>query len=437
MSRSDGRSRRVSVASASGSGLPPPGAPSRASPSWRARPTVAQISTETATCATPAQGRSRVHTLAAPDQDLARRTGRGRWSRVGPGRSAGDAGAGADRASRARAAARRRRAPGAGTSRSRAPPRVGTSRPSINGQSVNTSCASLARTYVPTRSRTPMTAAVDEREPRERSRGRASWRPRWRSASRRRSREVTSAISRRAVTKCAVTHQGSSSVATTTAPIPAWAITSGNARTAGHRRRGSRTPPGYATRPVSAASTATRNAIARCENSIREWTVPDGNRCPGSQAGHVEHPRPEPGPADEPADREQHDRGDRRGEREGAEAGAGEEHRDDGMIAPPREAPGLAILRLVTGELRARVDAVLAAFLDERSRRRAARPGGAAPVDEIARLVAAGGSGSARRSATGASARPAARTRAVATSRSCAPRPRSSSCTRWRSSTTT
>ena len=102
------------------------------------------------------------------------------------------------------------------------------------------------------------------------------------------------------MTKCAVTHQGSSSVATTTAPIPAWAITSGNARTAGHRSRGSPDATRYATTPVSAASTATRNAIVRCENSIREWIVPDGNRCPGSQAGHVEHPRPEPVPRTSP-----------------------------------------------------------------------------------------------------------------------------------------
>jgi hypothetical protein len=51
---------------------------------------------------------------------------------------------------------------------------------------------------------------------------------------------------------------------------------------------------------MSAVSTATRNAIARCENSIREWIVPEGKRCPGSQAGHVEHPRPEPVPRTRP-----------------------------------------------------------------------------------------------------------------------------------------
>ena len=89
---------------------------------------------------------------------------------------------------------------------------------------------------------------------------------------------VTSAIKSRAVTKCAVTHQGSSSVATTTAPSPAWARTSGNARTAGQKTRGSRRATRIAARPVSAVSTATRNAIERWENSISEWTVPEGKR---------------------------------------------------------------------------------------------------------------------------------------------------------------
>ena len=89
---------------------------------------------------------------------------------------------------------------------------------------------------------------------------------------------VTSAIRTRAATKCAVTHQGSSSVATTTAPSPACASTSGNARTAGQSSDGSRRATRIAARPVSAVSTITRNAIPRWENSISEWTVPEGNR---------------------------------------------------------------------------------------------------------------------------------------------------------------
>ncbi len=38
----------------------------------------------------------------------------------------------------------------------------------------------------------------------------------------------------------------------------------------------------------------------RWENSIREWIVPEGNRWPGSHAGQVEHPSPEPVPRTSP-----------------------------------------------------------------------------------------------------------------------------------------
>ena len=97
-----------------------------------------------------------------------------------------------------------------------------------------------------------------------------------------------------------MTHHGSSSVATTTAPTPACASTSGKARTAGHRSRGRSLAVLIAATPVSAVSTATRNAIVRWENSIREWIVPEGNRWPGSHAGQVEHPSPEPVPRTSP-----------------------------------------------------------------------------------------------------------------------------------------
>lgn len=62
------------------------------------------------------------------------------------------------------------------------------------------------------------------------------------------------------------------------------------------------------------------------------------------------------------------------------------------MIAPPRTAPGLAILPLVTGDLRARVDAALAAFLGERRDHVERRGPAALPlVGEMQRLVEAGG----------------------------------------------
>ncbi len=183
-----------------------------------------------------------------------------------------------------------------------APPSVGTSLPSINGQSVNTSCASLALTYVPTSRRSPTTVAVT-RASRENDRAAPLMAPPSRALEvmvAHAATYVTSAIRSSATTKCAVTHQGSRSVATTTAPSPAWAITSGNARTAGQSTDGSRRSERIAARPVSAESTATRNAIPRCENSMSEWTVPEGKRRPGSQPGQVEHPRPEPVPRTSP-----------------------------------------------------------------------------------------------------------------------------------------
>jgi geranylgeranyl diphosphate synthase, type I len=62
------------------------------------------------------------------------------------------------------------------------------------------------------------------------------------------------------------------------------------------------------------------------------------------------------------------------------------------MIAPPRRAPGLAILPPVTGDLRARVDAALAAFLGARRDQVERLDPAALPlVVEVRRLVEAGG----------------------------------------------
>jgi geranylgeranyl diphosphate synthase type I len=62
------------------------------------------------------------------------------------------------------------------------------------------------------------------------------------------------------------------------------------------------------------------------------------------------------------------------------------------MIVPPPNDPGLAILPLVTTDLRARVDAALAAFLDARRDQVEALDPAALPlVDEVRRLVDAGG----------------------------------------------
>jgi geranylgeranyl diphosphate synthase, type I len=62
------------------------------------------------------------------------------------------------------------------------------------------------------------------------------------------------------------------------------------------------------------------------------------------------------------------------------------------MIVPPPDGPGLAILPLMTGDLRARVDAALAAFLDARRDQVERLDPAALPlVDEVRRLVDAGG----------------------------------------------
>ena len=62
------------------------------------------------------------------------------------------------------------------------------------------------------------------------------------------------------------------------------------------------------------------------------------------------------------------------------------------MIVPPSQAPTLAILPPVTRDLRERVDAALAAFLDARRQRVERLDPGALPlVDEVRRLVEAGG----------------------------------------------
>ena len=153
---------------------------------------VAQISTDSATWSTTAHGRRRDQTFSAPDDDLRRRTGRARAWRARPGPSSGPPWFA--RGSRPTAPAGRRRA---ARTRCRniavaAPPRAGTRRPFINGQSVNASPAdSRANVRADQQQRTGG-AGGDQREPRERtvaarssdpsapgvSRRRTSWWPR-------------------------------------------------------------------------------------------------------------------------------------------------------------------------------------------------------------------------------------------------------------------
>ena len=62
------------------------------------------------------------------------------------------------------------------------------------------------------------------------------------------------------------------------------------------------------------------------------------------------------------------------------------------MIAPPRTAPGLAILPPVTGDLRVRIDTALTAFLDARRNHVERRDQAALPLlEEVRRLLDSGG----------------------------------------------
>ena len=316
-----------------------------------------------------------------------------------------------------------------------APPSVGTSLPSINGQSVNTSCASLALTYVPTSRRSPTTVAVT-RASRENDRAAPLMAPPSRGL------EVTAA--RRDVRHVGDQEQRGHEVRGHPPGIELRRDDHGAEPRLGHheREREDRRPEHgrVSTLRADRGEAGERREHGheerhpRCENSMSEWTVPEGKRRPGSQPGQVEHPRPEPVPRTSPpiansttvaiavasARVRKRERVDR--------------HGDARMIVPPSRGLGLAILPLVTGDLRARVDTALAAFLDERRGRVERLDPSALPWwTRCGASSTPGASGSVPRSATGGSARPAART----ARRSCAPRLRSSSCTRWRWSTTT
>ena len=255
---------------------------------------------------------------------------------------------------------------------------------------------------------------------------------------------TTQAISASATTKCAVTHHGSSSVATT------FAAEHGLAEH--ERERGDRGPedprlvpavePGQDPQPQRQADHQEREGPVgeldqRVHRAARE-ELPGIALRPGRAA------EPRSGAAHEAADREEHDRDDGGGDGELLEAGA---HGGRLMISAERGPgrPDWDTARMTTAskaeiaaslaDLRDRVDAVLDAV--PRGRRgRARRTWTRRPRRSSTRSVVCSppaASACDPRSATGATGR-----RAAATGRrSCGPRPRSSSSTRWRSCTTT
>ena len=171
VSRREGRSPSVvSSPSCSGRGCPAASLDATVASAT----TVAQIRTEIATCATTAHGRRRVHTLAAPTMIwtpnstravVESRTNRG-CLRVSVRALIA---VHSTRSSAIAASTRWRNIAVA------APPSVGTSLPSINGQSVNTSCASLALTYVPDQQKESDDRRGHESQPREGSIGLHLW----------------------------------------------------------------------------------------------------------------------------------------------------------------------------------------------------------------------------------------------------------------------
>ena len=269
-----------------------------------------------------------------------------------------------------------------------APPSVGTSLPSINGQSVNTSCASLALTYVPTNRRSPTTAAVT-RASRENDRASPLMAPPSRA-----SRGHGGAC--RDVRHVRDQEQGDHEVRGHPPGVQVRGHDHGAEPRLRHheREREDRRPEHrrVSTLRADRGETGERREHRHEERhpSVRELD----ERMDGPRREEATRLAARPGgapeagarPSHESPDREQHDRGDRRGEREGAEAGTGVRHGDARMIVAASEGAGLAILPLVTTDLRARVDAALAAFLDARrdqvaaARSVGAPPGGRGPA---------------------------------------------------------
>ena len=279
-----------------------PRGPRRRRPATVASATrLAQISTDSATCATTAHGLSRVITLAAPDRI---------WATNSRNATVDKRTSDLERSVAVLARTivhRTNENPARASTRcvniaiAPSASKDGISLPSMSGQSVKTSWALLARTNVPTSSSAPTHRGRDQGEPREPRPGpMTAQRPTEPAGSRgsqighvgdqgERHDEVRGDPPRVEVRRDddaaedrLTQHQGER-----------------RARRR-HRMRGSRRWDRIATMPHSAVSTITMNANARWENSIREWIVPEGKSCPGSHWGHVEHPSPEPLPRTKP-----------------------------------------------------------------------------------------------------------------------------------------
>src|SRR5918999_2727658 len=164
----------------------------------------------------------------------------------------------------------------------------------MSGQSLNASPASVARTYVPTRSAPKVAMTVQPTSPTTRRPG-ATSRRRVPNAYRASTAFATStATSAMANAKWSVTHAGSSSVRTTMPPRTACESTSGTAAIESRRTLGVERRRRHASSACTTTSTTTTNATKRCEYSNHDSNVGYGSHRSGPHFGQLVHPRPDP-----------------------------------------------------------------------------------------------------------------------------------------------
>src|SRR5215217_1082146 len=248
----------------------------------------AQMAADSATCVARAHASRPVRTLAAPTATCATNSTPASVARTTSGR--GRPGIVRTRTTshttRSVTAAARRRCRNIAVA---APPRAGTSRPFISGQSVNTTPAFSARTYVPTSNRANVASAVHAVSRAKRS----SPVPRRPSVSPATSIQIGTASVIIATAKCTVTQPGFRPDRTTTAPSAAWNTNSGTTSAAGHTssrrsRKRSRTTTAW-----TARRTPETSASDRCVYSISAWYWNGGIQRP-KHFGQSGQPSPEP-----------------------------------------------------------------------------------------------------------------------------------------------
>ena len=210
-----------------------------------------------------------------------------------------------------------------------APPSVGTSLPSIRGQSVNTSWASLARTYVPTKQQKPDDGRGDQGETRE------GWVPALVDGV-----GVDGPDGARHVRHVGDQDQGGHEVRGHPPGIELRRHHHGAepGLDQHQREREDRWPEQRRLR-TSHADRGESGERGQHDHEERHPAVgeldqrmdrPGGEQVTGLAGGPGGAPQAGARPAHQAPDREQDDRGDRGGEREGTEPGPGDQHRDHG-----------------------------------------------------------------------------------------------------------